>query len=260
MSNTRDNLGGYINSAIETLDEASSIAPTESLPIFTKLKIILLGNSGVGKTSLLSQYVNGMRSPDLMYTIGVEFKIKDIQVDGKRIRLALWDTAGQERWSCCCFHRTSYTFLLNFRFRSITQTYYRGVQGAVLVFDVTNKNSFQRLTEWIFELELYCREDPIKLLIGNKSDLDDQREVTKVEAMEFAKRHNILYMETSAHSGDEVEYAFEVLTSEILFKTELWKPENQNRSLSTVKLGEDCLEWDKKETRMQQRKRSKRCC
>ena len=130
----------------------------------------------------------------------------------------------------------------------------------MLVFDVTNKNSFQRLTEWIFELELYCREDPIKLLIGNKSDLDDQREVTKVEAIEFAKRHNILYMETSAHSGDEVEYAFEVLTSEILFKTELWKPENQNRSLSTVKLGEDCLEWDKKETRMQQRKRSKRCC
>ena len=125
---------------------------------------------------------------------------------------------------------------------------------------MTNKNSFQRLTEWIFELELYCREDPIKLLIGNKSDLDDQREVTKVEAMEFAKRHNILYMETSAHSGDEVEYAFEVLTSEILFKTELWKPENQNRSLSTVKLGEDCLEWDKKETRMETRDMERHDC
>ena len=71
--------------------------PLESLPILTKLKIILLGSSGVGKTSLLSQFVNGVRATDIMYTIGVEFKIKDIAVDGKRVRLALWDTAGQER-------------------------------------------------------------------------------------------------------------------------------------------------------------------
>ena len=83
---------------MDNLEEiASSVPPIESLPILTKLKIILLGSSGVGKTSLLSQYVNGVRVPDIMYTIGVEFKIKDIQVDGKRVRLALWDTAGQER-------------------------------------------------------------------------------------------------------------------------------------------------------------------
>ena len=89
---------GCINSAMDNLDEIeSSEAPIESLPILTKLKIILLGSSGVGKTSLLSQYVHGVRVPEIMYTIGVEFKIKDIQVDGKRVRLALWDTAGQER-------------------------------------------------------------------------------------------------------------------------------------------------------------------
>ena len=111
-----------------------------------------------------------------------------------------------------------------------------------MVFDVTNRNSFKRLTEWMFELELYCKEDPVKLLVGNKSDLEEKREVTKMEAMEFAKKYNILYMETSAHSGDEVEYAFEVVTAEIMFKSELWKQEDRS-NLSTVKLGEDCLEW-----------------
>ena len=86
------------NCGMDNLEEiASSVPPIESLPILTKLKIILLGSSGVGKTSLLSQYVNGVWVPDIMYTIGVEFKIKDIQVDGRRVRLALWDTAGQER-------------------------------------------------------------------------------------------------------------------------------------------------------------------
>ena len=92
------NIECIVNSGMEKLEDIeSNPPPTESLPILTKLKIILLGSSGVGKTTLLSQYVNGVRVPDIMYTIGVEFKIKDIQVDGKRVRLALWDTAGQER-------------------------------------------------------------------------------------------------------------------------------------------------------------------
>ena len=133
------------------------------------------------------------------------------------------------------------------------------MQGAVLVFDVTNRNSFERLTEWMFELELYCRDEPVKLLVGNKSDLEEQREVTKVEAMEFAKKHNILYMETSASSGGEVEYAFEVVTTEILFKSDLWRAEN-HRNLSTVKLGEDCLEWVKNERKSSTKKNSRRYC
>ena len=128
-----------------------------------------------------------------------------------------------------------------------------------MVFDVTNRNSFKRLTEWIFELELYCKDEPVKLLVGNKCDLEENREVTKVEAMEFAKKHNILYMETSAHSGDEVEYAFEVVTTEILFKSDLWKPEHQ-RNLSVVKLGEDCLEWAQNERKSSPRRNGRRCC
>ena len=161
-------------------------------PGVTKLKIILLGNSGVGKTSLLSQYVNGVLVSDQSYTIGVEFKIKDIVLEGRQVRLALWDTAGQER------------------FRSITQTYFRGTQGAVLVFDLTDRNSFTRLQDWLFELSLHCRRDPVRIILGNKEDLEDRREVDKTEAMEFARRHNILYLETSASISGEVEYAFEV--------------------------------------------------
>jgi len=224
---------------LEAIDTCE--VPLESLPILTKLKIILLGSSGVGKTSLLSQFVNGVRATDIMYTIGVEFKIKDIAVDGKRVRLALWDTAGQER------------------FRSITQTYYRGVQGAVLVFDVTSRSSFSRLTEWMFELELYCKRDPVKLLVGNKADLEDKREVSKAEGMEFAKKYNILYMETSATTGDEVEYAFEVVTQEILAKEELWK-QDYDRNLSVVKLGEDCLEWSQNENKPPKKRIGRRCC
>ena len=99
------------------------------------------------------------------------------------------------------------------RFRSITQTYFRGTQGAVLVFDLTDRTSFTRLQEWLFELELHCRRDPVILLLGNKEDLEDRREVDKTEAMEFARRHNILYLETSVCISEEVEYAFEVKTA-----------------------------------------------
>ena len=147
----------------------------------------------MGKTSLLSQYVNGALVPDQSYTIGVEFKMKDIEVCGSSVRLALWDTAGQER------------------FRSITQTYFRGTHGAVLVFDLTDRSSFIRLQDWLFELELHCRQDPVTILLGNKADLEQRRQVDKTEAKEFARRHDILYLETSAHLQQEVEYAFEVI-------------------------------------------------
>jgi len=207
-----------------------------------KLKIILLGNSGVGKTSILTQYVNGVRLPDQMYTIGVEFKIKDIEVEGKDVRLALWDTAGQER------------------FRSITQTYFRGVQGAILVFDVTDRSSFLKLSEWMFELEVQCREKPVRLMIGNKVDLEDRREVSKSEAMEFAIKHSMLYVETSALITQEVEYAFEVLTLEIMSKPELFQQSSSwLLDQSIVKVGQECHEGIGLRG-AQADKRHKRCC
>ena len=129
----------------------------------------------------------------------------------------------------------------------------------MLVFDVTSRASFTRLTEWMFELELYCKGDPVKLLVGNKADLEDRREVSKAEGMEFAKKYNILYMETSATSGDEVEYAFEVVTQEILAKEELWK-QDYDKNSSIVKLGEDCLEWSQSEHKTSKRKNGRRCC
>ena len=137
--------------------------------------------------------------PDQTYTIGVEFKIKDIEVMGRAVRLALWDTAGQER------------------FRSITQTYFRGTHGAVLVFDLTDRTSFLKLKDWLFELELHCRHQPVTILLGNKADQRESRQVESQEAKEFARRHDMLYLETSAYLQQEVEYAFEVSDCSELF-------------------------------------------
>ena len=111
----------------------------------------------------------------------------------------------------------------------------------MLVFDVTDRQSFIKLSEWMFELELYCQSQPVVLLIGNKSDLSDKRIVSKSEAMEFAIKHNILYVETSALINQEVEYAFEVLTEEILAKPELLECNSRNVD-QTIRIGQECRE------------------
>ena len=109
------------------------------------------------------------------------------------------------------------------------------------MFDVTDRQSFMKLTEWMFELELYCQSQPVVLLIGNKSDLTEKRVVSKTEAMEFARKHNILYVETSALINQEVEYAFEVLTEEIMARPELL--ECNNRVVNqTIRVGQECRE------------------
>ena len=109
------------------------------------------------------------------------------------------------------------------------------------MFDVTDRQSFMKLTEWMFELELYCQSQPVVLLIGNKSDLTEKRVVSKTEAMEFARKHNILYVETSALINQEVEYAFEVLTEEIMARPELL--ECNNRVVKqTIRVGQECRE------------------
>ena len=109
------------------------------------------------------------------------------------------------------------------------------------MFDVTDRQSFIKLSEWMFELELYCQSQPVVLLIGNKSDLSDKRIVSKSEAMEFAIKHNILYVETSALINQEVEYAFEVLTEEILAKPELLECNSRNVD-QTIRIGQECRE------------------
>ncbi|XP_078173397.1 ras-related protein RABC2a-like [Carex rostrata] len=162
-------------------------------------KILLIGDSGVGKSSLLVSFISSQLE-DLAPTIGVDFKIKVLDVGGKKLKLTIWDTAGQER------------------FRTLTGSYYRGAQGIILVYDVTRRETFTNLSDvWAKELELYStNKDCIKMLVGNKVDKESEREVTKEEGAAFAQESGCLFLECSAKTRSNVEKCFEELALKIL--------------------------------------------
>ncbi|KAG8519339.1 Ras-related protein Rab-18 [Galemys pyrenaicus] len=144
--------------------------------VLTTLKILIIGESGVGKSSLLLRFTDDTFDPELAATIGVDFKVKTISVDGNKAKLAIWDTAGQER------------------FRTLTPSYYRGAQGVILVYDVTRRDTFVKLDNWLSELETYCtRNDIVNMLVGNKIDKEN-REVDRNEGLKFARKHSMLFI------------------------------------------------------------------
>lgn len=160
-------------------------------------KLLLIGDSGVGKSSLLLRFADDTFTESYISTIGVDFKIRTVQLEGKTVKLQIWDTAGQER------------------FRTITSSYYRGAQGIIIVYDVTDKDSFNNVKQWLHEIDRYASEDVKKLLVGNKSDLDDKRETTYAEAEEEAKTLRMQFLETSAKNSTNVEKAFMAMAKEI---------------------------------------------
>ncbi|CAK9313400.1 unnamed protein product [Citrullus colocynthis] len=162
-------------------------------------KILLIGDSGVGKSSILLSYISNFVH-DLSPTIGVDFKIKMVTVGGKRLKLTIWDTAGQER------------------FGTLTSSYYRGAHGIILVYDVTRRETFTNLMDvWAKEVELYLtNRECIKILVGNKVDRGSERAVTTEEGMEVAKEHKSLFLECSARTRENVDRCFRELSSKIL--------------------------------------------
>lgn len=157
-------------------------------------KIVLVGDSGVGKSNLLSRFTRNTFTEDEKSTIGVEFATRIVPMeDGKKVKAQIWDTAGQERY------------------RAITNAYYRGALGAMLVYDVTKQATFDNIPRWLRELRDHANRDIVLVLVGNKCDLVNsttEREVQEEQARELAEEYNLPFMETSAKSGIRVEEAF----------------------------------------------------
>lgn len=170
------------------------------------MKVLLIGDSSVGKTSVLLRYVDDTYNPEFQTTIGVDFKISTLELQSKVVKLQLWDTAGQDR------------------FRNIVASYYRGAQGVILMYDITNQASFQNIKNWYNETLNHLQASTPKLLVGNKLDLAGQRTVKLADAQELADRLNMSYLETSAKNNQNIRQAFETLTRSMLAQVSTTEP------------------------------------
>ncbi|XP_047946813.1 ras-related protein RABA4c-like [Salvia hispanica] len=160
-------------------------------------KTVLIGDSAVGKSQLLARFARNEFSMDSKSTIGVEFQTRTLDIDHKTVKAQIWDTAGQERY------------------RAVTSAYYRGALGAMLIYDITNRQSFDHMARWLEELRGHADRNIVIMLVGNKSDLETHRDVATEDAKEFAEMENLYFMETSALEATNVEPAFLTVLTEI---------------------------------------------
>ena len=161
-------------------------------------KYLIIGNSGVGKSCLLIRFTDDKFEEGYVTTIGVDFKIKTLEIEGKSVKLQIWDTAGQER------------------FRNIVSTYYKGGHGIMMVYDITDLESFRYLDSWLKEIEKNASKNVYKILVGNKNDMEKERKVSFEKGMEFADLHGMKFFETSAKENRNVEEAFKEMTKDII--------------------------------------------
>ena len=190
-----------ISSVVSTADSVNSVSHTE--PMF---KLVIIGNSFVGKTSLMLRYADDVFKSKHISTIGVDFKIVNVEVDGTVVKLQIWDTAGQDR------------------FRTISSTYYRGAHGAIIVYDVSSVDSFNKVEHWLEDMDTY-KKNVYKIIVGNKNDNTDDslnsKAVSSRDAQLLAKRLNLKLFETSAKENINVKEVFEDMARELLEKERL---------------------------------------
>ncbi|CAN4126973.1 unnamed protein product [Withania somnifera] len=160
-------------------------------------KIVLIGDSAVGKSNLLARFSRDEFYPNSKSTIGVEFQTQKLDINGKEVKAQIWDTAGQER------------------FRAVTSAYYRGAVGALLVYDISRRLTFDNIGRWLNELQTHSDMNVVAILVGNKSDLKDAREVTTAEGKSLAEAHGLFFIETSALDSSNVAVAFQTVVKEI---------------------------------------------
>jgi Ras-related protein Rab-8A len=154
------------------------------------IKLLMIGDSGVGKSCLLLRFSDDSFTPTFITTIGIDFKIKTIDLNGKRVKLQIWDTAGQER------------------FRTITTAYYRGANGILLVYDVTDENSFLNIRNWMKSIDQHAADSVKRILIGNKADMVNERVIETVRGQALADEYGIKFFECSAKTDQNVTEAF----------------------------------------------------
>ncbi|XP_022893820.1 ras-related protein RABA5a-like [Olea europaea var. sylvestris] len=160
-------------------------------------KIVLIGDSAVGKSNLLARFARDEFYPNSKSTIGVEFQSQKMEINGKEVNAQIWDTAGQEM------------------FRAVTSAYYRGAVGALLVYDVSRRQTFDSIGRWLNELQTHSDMNVVTILVGNKSDLKDSREITTTEGKDLAEAHGLFFIETSALDSSNVSAAFQTVVGEI---------------------------------------------
>ncbi|XP_046352423.1 ras-related protein Rab-37-like isoform X4 [Haliotis rufescens] len=164
-------------------------------------KVMLIGDSGVGKTCLLVRFKDGtFLSGSFISTVGIDFRNKVVDVEGTKVKLQIWDTAGQER------------------FRSITRAYYRDANALLLLYDVTNKASFDNIRAWLAEINEYAQEDVVIMLLGNKADIAGERVIRREDGERLAREYGVAFMETSAKTGMNVELAFMAVARDLKMK------------------------------------------
>ena len=180
--------------------EKIDIIPVECAEPDFLLKIVLIGESGVGKTNLLSRFSRDEFNPNSKTTIGVEFATKTLKVDDKNVKVQIWDTAGQERY------------------RAITSAYYRGAVGAMLLYDITSSLTFASLERWLKELRENADPNIVVMLVGNKSDMSELRSISREDGVNFSQNQSLLFIETSAKTNENVNQAFATLIFEIVHR------------------------------------------
>jgi len=216
-----------------SINSEENISPLNQYDLL--FKVLLIGNSGVGKSSLFLRFVDDIWEDSFVPTIGVDFKVKTLSIEDKKIKLQIWDTAGQER------------------FRTIISSYYKGAHGILLIFDLSDIETFKSLNNWLIEIERNANKNVIKVLIGNKCDLTEERKVSVQEVNEFAEINGMKYVETSAKDNINVIDAFSILGMELIAASQDNHQIGQVKEMKKIILN-DNMDLNKK------KKNNDRCC
>ena len=164
-------------------------------------KLVIIGNSGVGKSCLLLRFADDTFTENFYSTIGVDFRFKCLEIGERKCKLQIWDTAGQER------------------FKTVTSAYYRGADGIIIVFDQTDRESFDNVENWIEDISKYSTDEPVKIIFANKDDVKiEKKKVNNIDITELEKKTGLEVIKTSAKTGEKVNYAFEKLTQKLLLE------------------------------------------